>query len=46
MDVSHVCVTALKIPATRNKLFEVFNGDNPPAKDWQTLFAGLIPDKK
>ncbi len=46
MDVSRVCVAALEIPAARNKTFEVVNGNNPSAKDWQTLFAGLMPDKE
>jgi len=45
-DVARVCVAALEIPAARNKTFEVINGSTPPAKDWQTLFAGLKPDKK
>lgn len=45
-DVARVCVAALEVPAARNKTFEVINGSNPPAKDWQTLFAGLKPDKK
>jgi uncharacterized protein YbjT (DUF2867 family) len=46
MDVSRVCVAALGIPAARNKTFEVVNGSNPPAQDWQTLFASLKPDKE
>jgi uncharacterized protein YbjT (DUF2867 family) len=45
-DVARVCVAALKIPAARNKTFEVINGSTPPVKDWKTLFAGLMPDKK
>jgi uncharacterized protein YbjT (DUF2867 family) len=43
-DVARVCVAALEIPAARNKTFEVISGSNPPVKDWQTLFAGLVPD--
>jgi uncharacterized protein YbjT (DUF2867 family) len=46
MDVSRVCVAALEIPGARNKTFEVVNGSNPPAKDWQILFAGLMPDEE
>ena len=45
-DVASVCVAALKIPAARNKTFEVINGSTPPVKDWQTRFASLKPDKK
>jgi uncharacterized protein YbjT (DUF2867 family) len=45
-DVSRVCVAALEIPAARNKTFEVVNGSNPPTKNRQTLFTGLMPDKE
>ena len=45
-DVARVCVAALEVPAARNKTFEVINGSTPPVKDWQTRFAGLMPDKK
>jgi uncharacterized protein YbjT (DUF2867 family) len=45
-DVARVCVAALEIPAARNKTFEVINGSTPPVKDWQSRFAGLMPDTK
>jgi uncharacterized protein YbjT (DUF2867 family) len=43
-DVAQVCVAALEIPEARNKTLEIINGNNPPSKDWQTLFSVLKPD--
>lgn len=43
-DVARVCVAALKSPAARNRTFELFGADTPPATDWAATFGALAAD--
>jgi uncharacterized protein YbjT (DUF2867 family) len=44
-DVAVACREALRIPAARNRTFELFSNSNAPATDWQKLYAALKPDQ-
>jgi uncharacterized protein YbjT (DUF2867 family) len=44
-DVAVACREALRIPAARNRTFELFSSSSAPATDWQKLFAALKMDQ-
>jgi len=45
-DVALVCIAALKVPAARNKTFEVFGSEEQAPNDWTNLYSDLQSDKE
>jgi len=45
-NVALVCVAALRVPAARNRTFEVFGSEGQAPNDWTNLYRSLKSDKE